>query len=207
MFSHTSTHAVTRSPPPLPTELISQILQSTRLSKSDLARCCLVNRQFLCVSQELLYRTIIIRLYEQCQGWHYVDTSLSLLCTLGSNLALNSTVSELYLKGLFISQGVFDTAVRCNRASLLMVVTFTFDMLDSLVTLDLERWMWERAEIQNVVVEYGHRWKGLRLRNGTLAEEDSRWTALPNLAELDCDQISRRPLSDEPIPVSLEILD
>jgi len=88
-----------------------------------------------------------------------------------------------------------------------MVVTFTFDMLDSLVTLDLERWMWERAEIQNVVVEYGHRWKGLRLRNGTLAEEDSRWTALPNLAELDCDQISRRPLSDEPIPVSLEILD
>jgi len=86
-----------------------------------------------------------------------------------------------------------------------MVVTFTFDMLDSLVTLDLERWMWERAEIQNVVVEYGHRWKGLRLRNGTLAKEDSRWAALPNLAKLDCDQISRRPLSDEPIPEILKI--
>lgn len=50
--------------PTLPTELIDQIMQETKLSKSELVQCCLISKQFLNPARKLLYRQLEMRFSE-----------------------------------------------------------------------------------------------------------------------------------------------
>lgn len=212
MSASTSLPIASRRIPFLPNELISQILQSSRLSKSDLARCCLVNRRFLHLSQSRLYYTVTVYFSrgesdrgESEDDWYFSDTSRLLLRTLESNVALSQKVSRVKIRSRRdqTSSGM-NVTLKC--APLSKALTFVFDMLPKLVSLELERWFWERQETNNAIREYGHRWEGLHMRIAKVLTQGRRWSDLPNLKELDCAQLSRRPQYDEPIPISLEVL-
>jgi len=207
MSASTSLPIASRQVPPLPNELISQILQSPRLSKSDLARCCLVNRRVLHLSRSWLYHTVTLLCFrgESENNWYFSDTSRLLLRTLESNVALSQKVLRVKLKSRRDqTSGGTNATLKC--ASFSKALTFILDTLPELVSLELDGWIWERQETSNAIREYGHRWEGLHMRIAKVLTLGRRWSDLPNLKELDCAQLSRRRQYDEPIPVSLEVL-
>ncbi|GAA5822261.1 hypothetical protein JCM5353_001548 [Sporobolomyces roseus] len=56
--------AIPHFSPTLPAELIDQIMQETKLSKSDLVQYCLISRQFLNPARRLLYEVLEMRFSE-----------------------------------------------------------------------------------------------------------------------------------------------
>ena len=147
MSSSTSPHPATRSPPSLPTELISQILQSPRLSKSDLARCCLVNRQFLSLSRLSLYRSVVITFLEDRQEnrqedrWYLDETTRLLIRTLETNIPLSRKVSKLRFKGNWLSPKAAGLATRVKCGSFSKVTEGIFGMLPQVVFMQVDGWI------------------------------------------------------------------
>ncbi|GAA5836963.1 hypothetical protein JCM5353_001705 [Sporobolomyces roseus] len=64
----------------LPPELVGQILQDSSLSKSDLARCCLINYDFLYGARPLLYAELRVCItWAVVTGWWVLDRGNELL--------------------------------------------------------------------------------------------------------------------------------
>ncbi|GAA6021281.1 hypothetical protein JCM11491_005789 [Sporobolomyces phaffii] len=88
--------------PTLPTELINEILLERVLSTSDLARCCLVSRQFLPAARQLLYHSIQFRIYSDLRetgSLYALSRDSRVLCnTLTSSTSLASLVRRLRLQ-------------------------------------------------------------------------------------------------------------
>ncbi|GAA6021316.1 hypothetical protein JCM11491_005801 [Sporobolomyces phaffii] len=100
-ITHASDSPSSRPFPTLPNELIGEILLESVLSTSDLARCCLVSRQFLPAARQLLYHSIRFTIYSDLHetGSLYAlsRNSRVLRNTLASSTSLASLVRHLTL--------------------------------------------------------------------------------------------------------------
>jgi len=208
MSASTSLPIASRHIPFLPNELISQILQSPRLPKSDLARCCLVNRRFLSLAQEQLYRTVLLVLMEHRQRnvWDYSEPSRLLVRTLERSVSLSRIVLKLRFMGKWASSTVAGSATRVKCASLARIFEGIFVMLPRVVSLQVDAWIWNSGEVRKTVFQYGYLWETLKVRARTLLRDGKTLRDFPILKELDCDQLPGQPQNAEPIPESLEVL-
>jgi len=204
MSSSTSPHSVTRSPSSLPIELVSQILQGSRLSKPDLARCCLVNHRLLSITQRLLYSSITI-----CDGPYGRGKSGKtlqsperlLLETLRKNCTLCGYIEEMEV-------------IRCyplSERGLKKLLGKFIELAPGLDSLVLGCGVWGIEPVRALVFSEGKRWRtlnvGMDLLSVTREEKAKQWHELPNLRQVRCFNLS---VTEDPtlaLPSSIEILD
>lgn len=84
---------VTSRPPTLPTELIEEILYHAKLSKRDLAQCCLVARQFLPSSRKVRYFKLELG-YSPSNAISLKGSSIKLWCPTESSRLLLRTLEH-----------------------------------------------------------------------------------------------------------------
>ncbi|GAA5836120.1 hypothetical protein JCM5353_002625, partial [Sporobolomyces roseus] len=163
--------------PYLPPELVDHILQDSSLSKSDLARCCLVNRDFVQSARPLLYAelavtTICLLVGEEC--W-LDNATLLLFRTVSGNPSLGI--------GYATSTGVshVDTYMWSSDR-----------VRESILARGLQ---WKEFVTGGAFLEedtHGNR---------------RTWSKLRNLKELRCEVVKRNNGDTSPIPDHLEVLD
>jgi len=85
--------------PTLPTELVDEILTVETLSKSDLARCCLVSKLFLPTSRKQLYNQLVL-FYGPDQGNRHGTRSVLLYSTKSTTLLLDTLRQHAVLRSL-----------------------------------------------------------------------------------------------------------
>jgi len=193
---------------PLPTELISQILQSPRLSKSDLARCCLVNHEFLLLAQRQMYRAAYICLPKistpAFPQWLFSPSSHLLFRTLEGNVGLRRHVRKLSMKASNIKTRDVPATLRLTSGSVSGVFRILIEMLPRLDSLKFDAETWQ--SVRSLVFSRRNQWKTVSISISTIFRQDQTWCDLPNLQELECHGFREKETMDISIPSSLQVL-
>jgi len=195
--------------PTLPPEIIDEILQDDQLSKADLARCCLLSRQFLPVPQARLYRSIKFNLFvdSRVSYWFHHFEAVSLLSTLESNVALRQKVKKLELLGFDVEPVVENTYSNDeldNSPTSAVMVKRILDLLPAVRSLSLNGTLHYVPGTIDLVLDYGQRWEGLSVEGflfGTGFNATKSVSKLPNLKRLSCCELSLQ------VPDGLQVLE
>ncbi|GAA5836124.1 hypothetical protein JCM5353_002626 [Sporobolomyces roseus] len=212
MFDTTLTLSIPRSTPYLPPELVGQILQDSSLSKSDLARCCLINHDFLHSARPLLYAeltvtTIYLCLSEEC--WLDNATS-SLFRTVSMNPSLGQYARKVGFRASYPEKEGDSVYIGPSYDDCGLVVERALEMLPLLESLDLDGHVLMSDHAKEMVFSRGPQWRELVV-DGTLLEEDTdgnrrTWSKLRNLKKLRCKVVNDNSGDASPIPDHLEVL-
>ncbi|GAA5828023.1 hypothetical protein JCM5353_007667 [Sporobolomyces roseus] len=213
----TSSHLESTSPPrsTLPPELIHQILQDSSLSKSNLARCCLVNRVFLHSARPLLYAEITVSFtrINKNNEWGLDRATELLFQTLSETPLLGRYARKLSFLADPKSKGEEETDVysglRCVNYG--EVVEQALGMLPLLESVDLGAHLSDSDHVKEIVFNRGSQWKEIAVDDVLLyqnADGNRRtWSELPNLRKLRCKIVSFDSGDTSSIPDHLEVLD
>jgi len=169
--------------PTLPTELVEDILAQDSLSKVDLARCCLVSRQFLHPARQSLYATLHFTCHKSRAGakaqYVFNTRSLHLLSTLRRSPALCSLVVALYCD----STGLDPSGV-ANRKEVTENLKELLEILPRVHQLLLLSEVYRPLRAH--VVSQASRWTVLKLARIDGAEALTGVVSFPKLKKLIC---------------------
>jgi len=201
--------------PTLPPEIIDEILRDNQLSKADLARCCLLSRQFLLVPQARLYHSIRFKLFvdSQVSYWFHDSEAVSLLSTLESNVALRQEVKKLELLGFEVEpvdKTTYSNDELDNSPTAVVMVRRIFDLLPDVKRLSLNGTLHYVTRTIDLVLDYGQRWEDLSVEGflfGRRFDATKSISELPNLKRLSCCELSLQVRYDWTVPDGLQVLE
>ncbi|GAA5969472.1 hypothetical protein JCM3765_006897 [Sporobolomyces pararoseus] len=206
MNNSTTFHSLTPSLPTLPLELIDEILTQESLSKSDLARCCLVSRQFLQSSRPVLYSTLTIelrrasRLLERDPAYTVQRSSHSLLETLRSLPDLRIT-TKLVFKGVSRLKPRASSVRPIKPSKLLQE---TLQLLPRLNQVSFRGIKVRGADL--ILTNEGSRWKRLHSDSQVGLRQSAEESPFKNLEELSCSIGTTNGVNTIYLPPSLKVL-
>ncbi|GAA5836969.1 hypothetical protein JCM5353_001707 [Sporobolomyces roseus] len=207
----TSSQLDSTSPPhsTLPPELIDQILQDSSLSNSDLARCCLVNKNFQDLARPVLYHSVKVQFILNYERQRWLDRITQLLFrTLSNEPSLGRNARTV----IFLAQYTDDED---SSVRLLddygLAVEQALEMLPLVESVDVDAHVWNSDYAEEMIFNRGLQWKEIAV-DGILLDEDTdgnwrTWSELPNLRKLRCAVTYGGPDHTTPIPDHLEVLD
>ncbi|GAA6014762.1 hypothetical protein JCM10207_006932 [Rhodosporidiobolus poonsookiae] len=138
-------------PPPLPRELLEQIMASPDLDKQTLARCALLSRDWLDFARRHLYRDLHFTLYDNPRAppalrYAHDSSSLKLLVTLDKDVGLGDLVRGITFSSILAEEHRGPYAYPPTLLGTLVHACPNVDMLDlhCEVGIDLERVLFHR---------------------------------------------------------------
>jgi len=199
--------------PYLPPELVDQILQDSSLSKSDLARCCLINRDFLHSARPLPYAAleILITRADDTACWRLDRGTELLFQTLSETPSLRQCARKASLIADFIDEEEIEVYSGLGYDDCGKAVERALAILPRLETLDVDAHLWSSDHAKKPILARGLQWRDLATDGILLAEDVDgnrrTWSKLRDLKKLRCDIINLDAGDTTPLPDHIEVLD
>ncbi|GAA5995595.1 hypothetical protein JCM5350_005677 [Sporobolomyces pararoseus] len=198
--------------PNLPPELIDEILDQECLSKSDLARCCLVSHQFLYSSRPALYSTLsfdMIEYHDYGTVFSYAraESTCLLLSTLRSSPALRIAHTLIFVsKGTCLDDSQLPELRATRQLTKEMALEF-LRLLPSVHRLSFPDVLFSNFEMEGSIYLEGTRWSELNLRLALAGSELRASSTLTAIERLTCGVLAGNGMKVLYLPPSLKSLE